>query len=190
MENLTLILCSELRGEEWKPLLHQVVKWCMASVDLFVQGGRRKPEEENTEHLKNLCSNQRLLTEAEVDVLLGIDENIHRASVLWVWVCHCATQALVQNGTAAPRTSAVAAQCVKARDGIYNMGEYIETPLPYAYVHLISLLVQLQNLVVALKAGVVCSQNFGTAGGNLIVCQEMFMTIVVCTIYQGLLQIS
>merc|ERR1719215_2516930 len=193
-----MILCSELVGEQWKPCLHQVAKWTMASVDLLVEAGRNKEagKEASKERFVELCNkgledlfDRGLLTKEEIEVMKGVMP-IHRSAMLWVWICRLATKALETNGTPPPRTSAIANNCIKARDGVYNMGDYLETPLPFAYVHLITLLVTLQNLVVALKSGVVCAQQFGSWGGTLVIMQEMFMTIVVCTIYQGLLQIS
>ena len=66
---------------------------------------------------------------------------------------------------------------------------YLHTQLPYAYVHLITLLVNLNNVIVSVKCGLI----FGKARAENDI-QEMInqsaMVLLVPILYHGLLSIS
>merc|ERR1711879_426623 len=78
---------------------------------------------------------------------------------------------------------------VEARQGIANINTFLDTQLPYAYVHLITLLVNLQNITLAMKCGVVIAKSIPDL--DMFVIMQQFVTCcIVCFIYQALLQIS
>merc|ERR1712032_655149 len=93
------------------------------------------------------------------------------------------------NRTAAPRTSEVMKRCLAAKDGMMVMNMYLDTPLPFGYVHLITLLVNVQNLVMALKSGFVFAQAYAMGDHFVMVQQVVTLGVVVC-LYQGILQIA
>mmetsp|Transcript_114977 Transcript_114977/g.303600 ORF Transcript_114977/g.303600 Transcript_114977/m.303600 type:complete len:161 (+) Transcript_114977:3-485(+) len=97
--------------------------------------------------------------------------------------------AMDYNRTAAPRTTEVMKRCLAAKDGMLVMNMYLDTPLPFGYVHLITLLVNVQNLVMALKSGFVFAQHFALAQ-HFAMAQQVVTLGVVVAVYQGILQIA
>merc|ERR1719456_52248 len=83
----------------------------------------------------------------------------------------------------------VAAECVGARNGISLIWTYLRTQLPFAYVHLVTFLVNLNNLVVSVKCGMVLSMAIKAEAWSQCVNQVLFL-FVVPPLYQGLLGIS
>merc|ERR1712232_1419599 len=73
--------------------------------------------------------------------------------------------------------------------GITAIHEYIRTQLPFPYVHMIILLVNVNNLVMALEAGLRCGMYAWTDGHIAVVC-EAIKGMLVPLLYQGLLQIT
>lgn len=109
--------------------------------------------------------------------------------VHWAWILRLCKVALAIAKAPAPRFNAICSRCLAARDGIHTLHTYLHTQLPFAYVHLITLLVNLQNVVSALKCGVLFAR--AKANGDFLAClQEVFICELVCFIYQGLLEVS
>lgn len=74
---------------------------------------------------------------------------------MWAWILRLCSMGFKEGDVPPPRMSHIQAQCVHARDGIQTIHTYLQTQLPLAYVHLITFLVNIQNLVVSVKGGVV-----------------------------------
>jgi hypothetical protein len=83
----------------------------------------------------------------------------------------------------------VALECVAARNGISLIWTYLRTQLPFAYVHLVTFLVNLNNLVVSVKCGVVLAMAMKAEAWPQCVNQLLYI-LVVPPLYQGLLGIS
>merc|ERR1719316_1241059 len=94
-----------------------------------------------------------------------------------------------QQGIAPGKFRDVAAQAILARNGISIIWTYLRTQLPFAYVHLVTFLVNLNNLVVAVKCGMVLSMAIKATAWSQCVNQVLFLFIVP-PLYQGLLGIS
>jgi hypothetical protein len=80
-------------------------------------------------------------------------------------------------------------EVLKARNAIETVFTYLETQLPFAYAHLINLLVNLNNMIICIK----CGLNFSKANKNYdlqVMFTEALYLIVVPFVYQGLLTIS
>merc|ERR550532_3631946 len=80
-------------------------------------------------------------------------------------------------------------QCLQARDGIANMNTYLDTQLPFAYVHFVTLIVNAQNVMMAVKSGVLFAK--AVASLNIIVMvQQVAGTLIIVFFYQSLLGIT
>lgn len=180
--NISMIISCELYDKKWLQLRTQVAKYGFASVQLLMQAARQK------EDLQMLLEGD-YLTPVEVDAIASLSDLWQRPMILWAWIMRVSVSAMDHNKSPPPRTSAVMAECVQAREGMATINTYLDTQLPFAYVHLITLLVNVQNIVVSIKAGII----FATAvpGKNYFVMVQQIVTVMlVCFIYQALLQIS
>merc|ERR550537_350484 len=122
----------------------------MASIFLLVKAAREDPKDQD-------LVEKGLLSADEVGKLEGISPD-GRAMVMWAWIMRLAQETF--EGARGPRPHApklmmVFNQCIKARDGIQTIHTYLKTQLPFAYVHLLTLLVNVNNLVVSIKCGAV-----------------------------------
>jgi len=180
--NTCMIISCELHEKKWTSLRNQVAKYGFAAVELLVQAAR---DEESEERLFA----QDLLTEVEWQALKKVEILWHRPMVLWSWIMRICVSAMDHHKTPPPRVSAVMMQCVSAREGMATINAYLDTQLPFAYVHLITLLVNVQNLVVSVKCGIIFATGLPTLNYFLMI-QQLCTLLIVCFIYQALLQIS
>jgi len=70
-----------------------------------------------------------------------------------------------------------------------NINMFLDTQLPFAYIHFIVFLVNVQNVLMAVKAGLVCA--LAVAQGKLFeIVQQVFSTAVVVFLYQAILSLA
>lgn len=181
LANTCMIVASELNDLKWRDVRTGVMKYGMASVELLVQAARE------AEEVDALTDND-LLTDAEADFIKEYDL-WQRPMVIWAWIMHVITDAMDHDKTPAASRQAVIHQCTAARDGMANINMYLDTQLPFAYVHLITLLVNVQNLLMALKSGLTFARAVPTVDAFVMV-QQVLSTIIIVFIYQALLTIS
>jgi len=112
-----------------------------------------------------------------------------RPLTCWAWILRVSLSALDHCHIPEPRTAVVIDELMLAKQGITNINAYMDTQLPFGYVHLMTLLVNVQNFIMALKAGVLFADAISTSDVDLMV-QQLVSTVVVAFIYQGFLQIS
>merc|ERR1719331_1631660 len=109
--------------------------------------------------------------------------------VCWFWILRITDTAMSREKVNPPRIAAIATQCQAARNGIQTIHTYLETQLPFAYVHLIAMLVNLNNIVVCVICGVKLGE-FHRTSNTFGILSMALQVLVVPTIYQGLLSIS
>jgi len=182
LANTCMIVASELNDLRWEEVRLGVMKYGMASVELLVQAAREADE------IESLVEHD-LLTKTEVEFMREHELLWQRPMVMWAWIMHIITDAMDHNKTPAPSRQAVIGQCLAARDGMANINMYLDTQLPFAYVHLITLLVNVQNILMAVKSGLIFAQAW-PAGGHFKMMQQVLSTAVIVFIYQALLTIS
>merc|ERR1719468_600244 len=159
-----------------------VMKYGMASVELLVQAAREADEVE-------MLVQHDLLTNTEVEFMREHDLLWQRPMIMWAWIMHIITDAMDHNKTPAPSRQVVIGQCLAARDGMANINMYLDTQLPFAYVHLITLLVNVQNILMAIKSGLTFAKAI-PEGKSFVCIQQVLSTAVIVFIYQALLTIS
>jgi len=182
LANTCMIVASELNDLRWRDVRTGIMKYGMASIELLVQAAR---EEEDIDSLLELD----LLSETEAEFMKEYELLWQRPMVIWAWIMHIVSDAMDHDKTPAPSRQAVIGQCLAARDGMANINMYLDTQLPFAYVHLITLLVNVQNILMSIKSGL----KFATAVGQgdpFIMIQEMMTTAIIVFIYQALLTIA
>eukprot|EP00421_Protoceratium_reticulatum_P022141 CAMPEP_0168380066 /NCGR_PEP_ID=MMETSP0228-20121227/12167_1 /TAXON_ID=133427 /ORGANISM="Protoceratium reticulatum, Strain CCCM 535 (=CCMP 1889)" /LENGTH=395 /DNA_ID=CAMNT_0008393117 /DNA_START=24 /DNA_END=1208 /DNA_ORIENTATION=- len=180
--DISMLVACELHEKKWTNVRMQVAKYGFASIELLVQAAR---EQEDMRSLRKLD----LLTPEEIDIIMQKKVLWQRPMVIWAWIMRVCMSAMDHHLSPQPRTSAVMAQCLSARRGLATINTYLDTQLPFAYVHLITLLVNIQNLVFAAKTGLMFAVAIVHNDGFMMVQQGM-SCIIVCFIYQALLQIS
>jgi len=182
LANTCMLVASELSDDKWIDLREGIMKYGMASVELLVQAAR---ESGDVQHLVQLD----LLTDVEAEFMAEYRLLWQRPMVVWAWIMHIITDAMDHDKTPVPSRQAVIGQCLHARDGMATINMHLDTQLPFAYVHLITLLVNVQNLLMAVTSGL----KLATAipGGNFfIIIQQVLTTGIIVFCYQALLTIS
>eukprot|EP00419_Tripos_fusus_P007253 CAMPEP_0172673176 /NCGR_PEP_ID=MMETSP1074-20121228/11991_1 /TAXON_ID=2916 /ORGANISM="Ceratium fusus, Strain PA161109" /LENGTH=409 /DNA_ID=CAMNT_0013490445 /DNA_START=72 /DNA_END=1301 /DNA_ORIENTATION=- len=180
--NLAMLISCELHAKKWTDLRTQVLKYGFGSLTLLTQAARDK------EDLQKLVD-QGCLTALEARAVQKHVDLWQRPMILWVWIMRISMSAMSHQKSPNPRIGALLAECTKANDGINTINEYVDTQLPFAYVHLITFLVNMQNITLAINAGL----KFATAIPGmhyLAMISQVAMVCSVCFLYQALLQIT
>lgn len=178
--NVLMIVTAEVPGEPWRRLRMQVAKFGLASIKLVVFAARG--------YEAATLVDDGLLDPEEAAVLEGVPQ-WHRPVIMWNWILQLCLTALDQNKTPPPRTTMIQKQCIAARDGLATINTYAETQLPFAYVHLVTLFVNAQNLVMASSSGLTVAVALGDKDYALCLMKLLSLMAVVL-VYQGLMGIS
>mmetsp|Transcript_68669 Transcript_68669/g.182944 ORF Transcript_68669/g.182944 Transcript_68669/m.182944 type:complete len:493 (-) Transcript_68669:69-1547(-) len=129
-----------------------------------------------------------LLQDWEGDVLADVELQ-ERPLVIWTLVLRECTASMSAVGVAPPNQNMLILECLRARDAVQNIHTYLDSQLPFTYVHLIVTLVSVNNVLIVLK----CGFTFGVAyldGQSIkMLCQVIYL-VVVPALYEALLCIS
>lgn len=111
-----------------------------------------------------------------------------RANALWCWMTCLATESMEMVKVPPPNLNILFNDLNAGMDGVHTVHQYLGTQLPFPYVHMITFLVDIHNIVVAMLSGLKFAIAFRDRriSGCAI---EVFQLILVPTMYQGLLQI-
>jgi len=132
-----------------------------------------------------------LLSQHEVAQLEDVSPD-GRAMVMWGWIMRLAQETFESaRGPRphAPKLMLIFNQCISARDGIQTIHTYLQTQLPFAYVHLLTLLVNVNNLVISIKCGAVFIVALAK-DDHQTMAYQVLMFLLVPVLYHGLLSIS
>lgn len=170
-----------------------VTKWGIASIFLLVKAARASDvDPEDLNDVEKLQKDLRgILSESEVLQLRGISP-YGRAMTMWGWIMRlCQSTFSEAEGPAphAPKLTQVFQQCISARNGVQTIHTYLQTQLPFAYVHLITLIVECNNIVVGITCGVVFMVAWDK-GDTPDCVYQILMFLLVPVLYHGLLSIS
>jgi len=128
-----------------------------------------------------------LLTEEEKTLLESVEPH-SRAEALWCWMSALSSEVMEMVKLPPPNMNMLFTHIRNGLKGVHVIHQHMNTQLPFPYVHMITLLVNVHNAVVAMVSGL----KFGVAvregrPANCVV--EIVQLIIVPTMYQGLLQI-
>merc|ERR1740130_301791 len=94
-----------------------------------------------------------LLTEEECEKLKKASPHMTfvQAETLWVWLSNLVTRLHNQGYTKGPpHYCALLGAVEEGRGGVATIQSYLETPIPLGYVHLLCLMVKLQNFILTI----------------------------------------
>jgi len=177
LTDVCMLMAVQRPEPEWKPLHVQLSKFGLASIQLILKAAR------NHTGLDDLLTNE-LLTQDEVEYLVQL-ELFQRPVAVWSWILRLCSFGFV--GLPPPEYNVIQASCTQAKASIDNIYTYMQTQLPFAYVHLVACLTHVQNVLVAIHGGLMISLDFG---GTEVWLRELGMAVVVCLVYQGLLALT
>eukprot|EP00747_Dinoflagellata_sp_TGD_P178493 gnl/TRDRNA2_/TRDRNA2_27446_c0_seq1.p1 gnl/TRDRNA2_/TRDRNA2_27446_c0~~gnl/TRDRNA2_/TRDRNA2_27446_c0_seq1.p1 ORF type:complete len:515 (+),score=53.86 gnl/TRDRNA2_/TRDRNA2_27446_c0_seq1:133-1677(+) len=182
--NTMLVVSCVLPQPENAVVRDVVVKWSMASIFLLAKAARED------ESLDDLVA-KGLLSASEVELLRNMSP-YGRSMVMWAWIMRL-TQEKFDKAAGpmpnSPKLRCVWGLCLNARDGIQTIHTYLQTQLPFAYVHLITLLVNVNNFCIAVKCGVVFIVANAKGDRQDMLYQVLQFTLVP-VLYHGMLSIS
>lgn len=170
--------------EDWKlyKTVHaRIVRYGLASLSCIAKESRG-----STASLDDLV-NLNLLTEEEKVLMESVDPYA-RAEALWCWISALSSELMEMVKLPPPNMNMLYTHIRNGIKGVHVIHQYLLTQLPFPYVHMITLLVNVHNAVVAIVAGL----KFAIAlnGGRWVECTlEIGQLLIVPTMYQGLLQI-
>lgn len=182
--NTAMIVACVLPNNEHRAVRDMVVKWGMASIFLLVKAAREDPKDQD-------LVEKGLLSADEVGKLEGISPD-GRAMVMWAWIMRICQETFESSRGPrphAPKLILIFNQCISARNGIQCIHTYLKTQLPFAYVHLLTLLVNMNNLVVSVKCGAVFIVALANNDPQTMAYQFLGL-VLVPVLYHGLLSIS
>lgn len=173
--------------DDWKLFLTvhaKVVKYGLASLTIMANESRQDQLGSDGKHWQELID-LGFLTAGEKDMLAS---STNGAVVLWCWMSSVAAEAMEMMKIPPPNHNMLFQEIRSGVLGIHELHKYLKTQLPFPYVHMITLLVNVNNLVMAVVAGLKLAIAWDA--GLMVVCgAEIIQFVLVPILYQGLLQI-
>lgn len=185
------VLVSTDDWEAFKLYHGRVVKYGLASMSCIVMESRRidamKGCDETTHEAHRLekLTQLGLLTEFERSLL---EKSNCTATCLWSWIQALSVEALEAMKVPPPNVNMLYQEVRHGMAGIHHAHQYLSSQMPFPYVHMITLLVNVNSLVICVVAGVQCA--VGSSRGEIAVCVCNFIKIYMLPVlFQALLQI-
>lgn len=182
-QNIALVSVSQMPDRSFTPYHDQITRYALASVSLIVKTCRG---DGNVDRLGP--DGDGLLTDEELEICREVPVR-PRPALLWGWILALANKVYEEQAIAPGKQRDVVFQCVQARTGIAVIWTYLGTQLPFTYVHLVTFLVNVNNLIAAVRSGVnfvhaMDAPDWWQAG------TEVTSLGLVTLLYQGLLSVS
>lgn len=149
VDDLNMILAAHFPRKEHKRFKDLILRYCLLSVELVFAQARG----DHFEELADLRQRQ-LLTDDEKDRLEGVAA---KPQVVWVWIAAVFQRLAASEKLSSRLLVTLYGICTKARGSVGGLTAYNNTQLPFAYVHLTSVIVHASNLMVAVKCGVLAA---------------------------------
>lgn len=164
----------------------RVRRWSMASVSLVMLAARGQTD------LGHVISSMQL-EEQEAESLEPISL-YGRPMVMWAWISRLSNESMSKCKGPAPHSNQVFLMldiCIKARNAIQRIYTYLQTPLPFAYVHCVGLLVDAMVCITTVKCSLVCMQAYNVEPANYQrIAYELVAFVVVPLLYHGLMSVA
>jgi predicted membrane chloride channel (bestrophin family) len=187
MDSLSLLISvfhgSNSSYDQW--LRNTLRRYLMAAHEVVYIASVNYEARENGEgdeivETLDICVELGFLTEDEKTEL---NRYSNQAMCIWVWVAK-----LVAEYAQLPREASEHAveHCLAGRTATQAVNTFVETPLPFAYVHIIVFIVKVAIVVLVMQAAMVTAKSYASGSINS-VCVQTFMVVFVPSIYQGLL---
>lgn len=179
--NISLVMAVELRAPKWAGLRLQVLKYAFCSIELFMQAAQRAPDLQAVVEMD-------YLTPVEAHYIDSNKNLWQRPMVMWSWILNILMNAMDHEKTPGGRVNLAIGQCCGARNGMTHLWAHLDTQLPFAYTHLVMLLVNLQSFLIAIKSGIICAKCW-PVGKYFTMGSAVGKAVIVAFVYQALIQI-
>eukprot|EP00746_Dinoflagellata_sp_MGD_P070403 gnl/MRDRNA2_/MRDRNA2_28833_c0_seq2.p1 gnl/MRDRNA2_/MRDRNA2_28833_c0~~gnl/MRDRNA2_/MRDRNA2_28833_c0_seq2.p1 ORF type:complete len:470 (+),score=63.82 gnl/MRDRNA2_/MRDRNA2_28833_c0_seq2:75-1484(+) len=162
-----------------RPRYERVVRYGLIAQVLLFQIARKAVD-------LTVLEEKGLLTRSETAILETQSGNI--SMVPWVWLSQDVLDLMRTYRIALPKLCFQS--CEMGRASFSKMASTLTTPLPFAYIHIISLIVFFNNVAAAFRCGFVVFNNINDWGGFAIPLSEVLFLIIPPLLYQGGLHIG
>jgi hypothetical protein len=163
-----------------------VKRWSLASVHLLQNAARGQ------EDLEEMVESGRLEA-TEAHGLKGL-ALYGRPMVMWAWIARISNEAMLRCNGPEPYSNHLFVMldvCVKARRAIQTIHTYLLTPLPFAYIHAVALLVDAMVAVTTIKCSLVTTKAMYQENVNAQnIMYEILAFVTLPLLYHGLLSVS
>jgi len=188
------VLAVHFPSREHRRLKTLVLRYCLLSVELMFMEARYGEVD-----LSELCRRQ-LLRDDEREKL---ERSPSKPEVVWVWIAGI-FQRLAETGKLPSRLlTTLYRSCAQARGAVGSLFAHLDTQLPFSYVHLISVVVHANSLMVSAKCGAVAavalrnlcrpetkSAPVSDAENLQVLLMQVFCAVVVPLVTLGLLEVT
>eukprot|EP00747_Dinoflagellata_sp_TGD_P165964 gnl/TRDRNA2_/TRDRNA2_188061_c0_seq1.p1 gnl/TRDRNA2_/TRDRNA2_188061_c0~~gnl/TRDRNA2_/TRDRNA2_188061_c0_seq1.p1 ORF type:complete len:403 (+),score=63.81 gnl/TRDRNA2_/TRDRNA2_188061_c0_seq1:176-1384(+) len=194
IDDLTMVLAAHFPRREHRRLKTLLLRYCLLSMELMFMEAR-DPEVD----LHELCR-RKLLLEEEREKLAPLAS---KSQVVWVWIAGT-LQRLAEQGKLSSRLLVMLyGICNRARASLGGVFMYLDTQLPFSYLHLLAVVVHINNMAVAVKCGVLSAiaiRNLlgaesakapvSVAENAQMLLLQLFSAVAVPLFYLGLLEVG
>lgn len=183
--NVNMVVSCVLHPRRHTAVRTLVVKWSFASVFLLVKSVRQQSRLMDM-GIKGLLSGE------EIELLEQVTELQARPQILWGWVMRIVHESFKEAVGPMPysiQNSKVAELVMMASDGLSAIDIHLRTQIPFVYVHVLTLLVDINNAIFVAKSAVIAAvahhkNDWGRQAS------ELLCVFLVPFLYRGLLSIS
>lgn len=154
VNNLCVIAASHFGGPEGARPRHLLVRYGLLSLELIFRGARNTHGD-----LSDLVSSGSM-SQSEEKALMDMPAAV-KAQAVWAWVQMLMDEQFRMNRIPRELYIPVQNEIMKGRTAVKTIFTHLSTPMPFAYVHLMACLVHVNLLLLALQAGMVCTQAIG-----------------------------
>jgi predicted membrane chloride channel (bestrophin family) len=170
-------------------LREKVLKYATNSVELMIRAARAKDQVDD-------LVEKGVLTAEELGKIEGLGQ-YQRSMVMWPWIERLLFHACEESKVPENVFVVVVQQCFAAREGIQTIHTYLSTQIPFAYVHLINLIVNCNNIVASARCGMFIAIALKNMIEGEVKSEDIWglvsytiILFVVPVVYHGLLAIS
>lgn len=134
----------------------------------------------------SVLEDKKLVTKSERIILAAQSGNI--SQVLWVWLSQDTLDLMRSYRLAFPKLCFES--CERGRRSFSKIAMTLTTPLPFAYIHIISLIVFFNNVAGAFRCGFVIFNSMKDWKGLAVPFAEVMFLVIPPLLYQGCLHIG
>jgi len=132
--------------------------------------------------------NTGILEPDERDILIRF-QPFQRAMIMWCWILRLIHISFSHMRIGQPIIAFLDCEAIKARDAFNLINTYMNSQLPFAYVHLITILVNINNLIISIKCGLEIAD--AAQRSEYFLCMtKVMLSIIIPVLYHGLMSIS
>jgi len=198
LSSMSVIMASQLRGHVKGECKHLLLRYGLLSHELVYRAARGTDAK-----LADLVE-AGTLTPEECGILQDLPSGPIKAQAVWVWIQLLWDGLLEQKAIPWHVHQVVLRIIADGRVAVKSIFTYLNTQIPFAYVHLMACLVHFNLLLLALQSGMIIGKSVGiirekaTSGklnsadteATTLLMSQVFYLIMVPMVYLGFLELS